>query len=95
MASEHRVELVRPSAQRRFPAGRFRADRGPPQRGVDHDGDELRAAGYIAVQRHRGEAEPVGNPLHGDRRQAFGIGDVTANTIDATGGSYLGPKHLG
>src|SRR5690606_28130114 len=32
--------------------------------GVAHEGDEPVAARYVAVQRHRGEAEPVGHLAH-------------------------------
>ena len=70
------------------PPGRVdpRLDPGPPAQvrigqrvvgvdPVDHQLDQLGAAGHVGVERHRPDAELAGDLAHGEGLQPFGVGD--------------------
>ena len=58
------------------------AGRWAVQTEVEHQRDQLRLARHVPVERHLGHAELVGDALHGDRREAVGVGDRDARAGD-------------
>ena len=57
---------------------------------VDHQLDQLRAAGHVGVERHRPDPEPTGHLPHRQGGQAFGVGDADAG-VDHLGQAGLRP----
>jgi hypothetical protein len=51
-------------------------------RGVHHDVHQLGLAGHIAIERHGGEVQPGGDPLHRQRLQPFRVGDLDRGAHD-------------
>jgi hypothetical protein len=70
------LQLAAPAARHLAQVGRF------PDGRVDHDAEQLGLARDVAVQRHLGEAEIGGDPLHGDRLDAVGVGDRDGRSDD-------------
>ena len=64
-----------------------------PDCGVHHQRHQLVLARHVPVERHLGDTQACGDPLHGHSRQAFGVCDFDAGAGDVVGAqSRFGPR---